>query len=71
MGITSLSSKLTALGWGLLILITVSTYTAGLTAALTSEHYESKIHGLADIAHSSYKVGGGHVGLKGQFGTHR
>ncbi|KAG2429089.1 hypothetical protein HXX76_011329 [Chlamydomonas incerta] len=47
--VTSLPAKLMALGWGLVVLVTISTYTAGLTARLTAVNIQTRISGIADL----------------------
>eukprot|EP00198_Chlamydomonas_reinhardtii_P002601 XP_001691937.1 predicted protein [Chlamydomonas reinhardtii] len=56
--VTSLPGKLMALGWGLVVLVTISTYTAGLTARLTAVNIQTKISGIADLPGRKVGVGG-------------
>ncbi|PNH08131.1 Glutamate [NMDA] receptor subunit 1 [Tetrabaena socialis] len=53
--VTSLPAKIMVLGWGLTVLVTIATYTAGLTARLTAVTIKTKISGVADLP--GYKVG--------------
>eukprot|EP00955_Chlamydomonas_euryale_P101587 365356-Chlamydomonas_euryale.AAC.4 len=47
--VASIASQVIALAWGMLVLVTISTYTAGLTALLTSRQYSTQISSVADL----------------------
>lgn len=53
--VSSVAARVMALAWGLLGLVVMATYTAGLTATLSSRTVKTKISGLSDLP--AYRVG--------------
>ncbi|KXZ48239.1 hypothetical protein GPECTOR_29g2 [Gonium pectorale] len=47
--VTSLPAKFMVMGWGVVVLVTIATYTAGLTARLTANSVRTKINGINDL----------------------